>query len=267
MRNNRHHVAHTNPHAAAAKFIALGLVLAIILHFPNLYRDLNIRVPYHGFPLDLMANGMNMMATFFHEIGHALSGWLFGYPTIPVFDTKHGGGMAWHSDQHWFVITCVYLGFGWLLTLIWGHVWLVAGLAVLAVIHAALLMSDGHVVWILIMGHGFELGFGAFFLIRCLYDLAPRGAVERALNGIIGFYLMFSVMMVCWGIMNDPAYRMVYRAQKGAEDFGDLSRIAIDHFQVTLDTVAGTLFGIAILATLLPFILYMIYPPFVEEDA
>lgn len=261
------HTRYQGPHAAAAKFVLSALVLAIILHFPNLHRDLNIGVPFHGFPLDFITNGMNMMATFFHEIGHAASGWLFGYPTIPVFDVKHGGGMAWHTDQHWFIILCVYLGFGWLATKIWGHMGLVAGLGILAAVHAALLMTDGHVVWILIMGHGFELGFGVIFLIRCLYDLAPRGAVERALNGIIGFYLVFNVMIVCWGIMNDPAYRMVYRAQKGAEDFGDLSRIAIDHFQTTLDTVAGTLMGASFVALLVPFVLYLVYPPLGAEES
>lgn len=259
--------SYQSPHPAAFKFILGGLALAVILHFPNLHRDLNWDVPFHGFPLSFITNGLNMMATFFHEIGHASSGWLFGYPTIPVFDVKHGGGMAWHTDQHWFIITLVYAGFAWLGLQLRDHMALVAVLAGLVLIHIGLLTTDGHVVWILIMGHGFELGFGAFFLIRCLYDLAPRGAVERALNGIIGFYLMFSVMLVCYGIMNDPSYRMVYRAQKGAEDFGDLSRIAIDHFQVPLDTVAGTLFGAAILATLAPFVLYLVYPPLGVEES
>ena len=54
-----------------------------------------------------------------HEMGHAIAGWLFGYPSLPAFDFTYGGGVtswAWslkmlsptsvlRAGRFWFQLT------------------------------------------------------------------------------------------------------------------------------------------------------------------
>ena len=69
-----------------------GLVLAIVLTLISPFRVL-----FHGFLILV------------HEIGHAVTHWLFGRPAIPTVNLAYGGGVTLVFDQSIFVICLVYL--------------------------------------------------------------------------------------------------------------------------------------------------------------
>ena len=48
------------------------------------------------------------MVVLVHEIGHALAGWIFGYPSLPAFDFRYGGGVTLHQEQSWWIVAGVF---------------------------------------------------------------------------------------------------------------------------------------------------------------
>src|SRR5688500_2816830 len=59
------------------KVMGFGLAAAIVVYFVPLTRMM-----------------FSALVTLFHELGHAVVGWLFGYPSIPAFDFVYGGGIT-----------------------------------------------------------------------------------------------------------------------------------------------------------------------------
>ena len=45
----------------------------------------------------VIATGLSYIGVFFHEIGHALFNWLYGYMAVPTFDFASGGGMTYQD--------------------------------------------------------------------------------------------------------------------------------------------------------------------------
>ncbi|MCP5050706.1 MAG: hypothetical protein GY940_26320, partial [bacterium] len=64
----------------AWKAMGIGAVItAVILYFP------------------FLSFVFRYMITLVHEIGHAVFGWFFGYPSVPAFDFAYGGGITMHQ--------------------------------------------------------------------------------------------------------------------------------------------------------------------------
>lgn len=177
-----------------------------------------------------LANGMALMATLFHEVGHTLMGWIFGYPTLPSFDFVHGGGMAWHFGRQvplqWGMIALGAWGVWW----VWVRDarWGIAAAASYAALLAASL-TGFHDVIILFMGHGAEVLVGSFILARVLADGVPNRPLEFEIHALAGTYLILTPIHLSWGLATDSLVRDEYWRQKGLEGFGDFSRIA-SHF-------------------------------------
>ena len=49
--------------------------------------------------------------TLVHEMGHAIFGWLFGYPSFPAFDVIWGGGVTVHTERSTVLCILIYAGF------------------------------------------------------------------------------------------------------------------------------------------------------------
>ena len=123
-----------------------------------------------------------------HEFGHAIFGWLFGYPSIPAFDFTYGGGITAHQERHVIILVAVYglfcLGF---------YIYRKNRLSLISLSIAVLLYSlfafaALHKILILFMGHGLELVFAGIFLYRALSGSAVINPLERPLYAIIGFF-------------------------------------------------------------------------------
>ena len=57
--------------------VAIGLAAAVVI----------LRFPFLSYVF-------SYFTTLVHEMGHAAVGWLYGYPSIPAFDFRYGGGVT-----------------------------------------------------------------------------------------------------------------------------------------------------------------------------
>ena len=86
---------------AELKILGIGLVVAIIVSV----------TPFVSFVF-------SAIITLFHELGHAVMGWILGMPAIPAFDFVYGGGITSHSGFQIIVALLIAGGFAY---------WAVAG--------------------------------------------------------------------------------------------------------------------------------------------
>ncbi len=211
-----------------------------------------------GFPLGWIGAGMVYMGTFFHEIGHTLCMWFYGYPTIPTFDFQHGGGMAWAlSGQQIPILFVVWGALGYGLWVLKDYRYCQIGLCVLAFLNISLAFTDLHSVASNFMGPAFECLIGAFFLYRALFNLAPRGVFERFLNGFFGFGLIGQVFINSYGLLKSDAFRLVYYEQKGSHGFGDFDKIASSLTFLNFEGTVCAWVLLNVLCLVLPFILFL----------
>ena len=234
------------------KMFLISFVIACALCLPTLAELVDWAMP-HSFFLSIPATGLGYMLVFFHEIGHTAAFWAFGSPAIPQFDFAHGGGYTHAMNRMWFILIAIWgaalLAAVWL----WRHMeyrWLI-WLGVLMALHTALLMTQGHEIFICFAGHGAEVLVGAFCLLRAFWNTTEKshGAVERWLNMIFGCFAMIYSAIFTAGLIFSDISRDVYAGQKGGHLEGDLDRIA-EITAVTLPVVAGILltFNIAVFA-------------------
>ncbi len=208
------------------------------------------------FPLFALGAGMQAMSVFFHEIGHSLFFWFYGYVAVPTFDMAYGGGMAYAvTGQMTILLAVLYALTGYGLYLFRGDRPLQAALLALLVFNLATALRDVHEAVIDFMGPGTQALVGGFFLYRAWCDLAPRGGVERWLNATIGFGMVFQVLIEGRALLYDSDAREAYDSQKGGHGLGDFNQVA-DTLLIAFDTVVTAWMGLAVLCLVLPFGLY-----------
>ena len=250
------------------KVLTIGLILAVLVNLP-LYAWI-FNKPWDwamGFPLGWLGVGMNYMATFFHEIGHTVFMWFFGYPTIPMFDFQHGGGLALALTSQQvmilvFVWGCIVFG-------IWffrDRPWLQILLGLLLVFNLTFAFSLYHDVFLNFGGPAFESLVAAFLLFRAIYDLAPRGVFERFLNAFFGFGMIIKVYIDGYGLLNSKVWRLVYYEQKGSHGFGDFDKIADMVRFLTFEHVVLLWIALNTACLLMPFLMRLFISPYKEID-
>lgn len=191
-----------------------------------------------------------------HEMGHAMVGWLFAYPSLPAFDLRYGGGITVHTERWTQFLILIYLAIAMLIYLYRKNRWAVICLVAVALIHALLAFTSWHEALILFMGHGMELLIAAIFLFRAFSGSKVIHPIERPMYGIIGFYIVFADIAFAWGLMTSPAKRAMYGAAKGGGHWMDFSRLAYEHFEVNLPVVATFFFVCCLLPPLLAFLVF-----------
>ncbi len=225
------------------KMFLVSFVIACALCLPTLAELMDWALP-RSLLLGIPATGLGYMLVFFHEIGHTVAFWLFGSPALPRFDFAHGGGYTHAMNRMWLVLIAIW-GAALLVAIwLWRHMeyrWLI-WLGILMAIHTALLLTQGHAVFIGFAGHGAEILVGAFCLLRAFWNTTEKthGAVERWLNMVFGCFAMIYSGIFAAGLIFSDISRDVYAGQKGGHLEGDLDRIA-EITGVTLPVVAGIL--------------------------
>ncbi|PLY11700.1 MAG: hypothetical protein C0624_01505 [Desulfuromonas sp.] len=176
--------------------------------------------------------------TLVHELGHALFGWLFGYPSIPAFDFMYGGGVTMHQQR------AMSLVYGVLALLVMAafvyrrNLRTLTALAIIAALYALCTFTRIHEVLNLFMGHGTELIIAGIFLYRGFSGFAVIHTVERPLYAFLGFFVLFSDLRFAWRLITDPVHRYLYEEAKGGGHWMDFSRIAEEYLRVDLSAVA-----------------------------
>ncbi len=234
-----------------------GLLIGIILNFSFLSWVNGYGWEWaYRFPVGWGGAGLNAMAVFFHEIGHTVPAWLYGYVALPGFDFSYGGGMTWiMGGQVLPLMFACDAALLWVVYALREHRGLQIAVIGLLLFHLVTGLTDTHLVVIDFAGPLAEIGFAGFFLYRAWLNLAPRGAGERWLNAIIGWGMMIRVYVQTWGLLFNEAMRQAYLLQKGSHGFGDFDKIA-DRMALEFTTVVWIWFLAAFAATLLPVVVH-----------
>lgn len=243
--------------AETQRYMIIGLAVAILSALPFYGWIFAKHWPYiTGFPIGWLGAGMIYMITFFHEIGHSLFAWLFGYPTIPTFDFEHGGGMAYSiSGQQIALALLVQGGIAYGTWYFRGEVLIQIAIAAFLLVITPLTFTHYHMAVIDFMGPGLVPIIGAFFLFRALFDLAPRGSLERFLNAYFGFGFFIITFIEVYALLYNQIYRLVYYQQKGSHGFGDFDKIADRLLFANFEGVIYFLATFTLFWFVLPFIL------------
>jgi hypothetical protein len=175
--------------------------------------------------------------TLVHEMGHAIFGWVFGYPSLPAFDFLWGGGMTLHFDRNTGMLLLVYVGLASLVYLYRKNTSTVIFLVVVIFFHALFSYTDINSVIILFMGHGTELIIGGWFIYRSLSGRSIIHPWERPLYAVIGFFVVFYDIAFGFNLIRDAGFREEYLEGKGGVCDNDFIRIARDHLHVKMNSV------------------------------
>jgi len=173
-----------------------------------------------------------------HELGHALVGLLFGYPSIPAFDFVYGGGITTLQRRSGLLVGLVYLVLAGLIVSWRRNRPALVALCALAGLYALCAHTAAHKVLILFMGHGMELAIAGVFLYRALSGSAVLHAAERPLYAMCGFFIVLADVAFAWRLWRSPHARALYGAAKGGGHWMDFSRIAERHLGVDVAAVA-----------------------------
>lgn len=181
---------------------------------------------------------LSYLTTLIHELGHAVVGWLFGYPSLPAFDFTYGGGVTRHEQRSILMLGIVYLALVGLLPAYRRNRATLLGLCIVIGLFAWCAHTEAHQVIVLFMGHGTELLIAGVFLYRAWSESAVVHAVERPLYAACGWFIVFSDVAFAWRLWTDPGARAAYAAAKGGGHWMDFSRIAREHLHWELSSVA-----------------------------
>ena len=187
------------------------------------------------------------MITLVHELGHAIFGWIFGYPSLPAFDFVYGGGITMYQNQKSLIILLVFILLAGMLILFRRNHLTILVLILIVAGYTLAVFSSFHQFIILFMGHGSELIFAGIFLYRALSGSSIIVAVERPLYAFLAFFILFKGFRFAFQLYSSPAHRQMYAAAKGGGHWMDFSRIARDFLGIELSSVAGLFFLICLL--------------------
>ncbi|MBI5572080.1 MAG: hypothetical protein HY914_19205 [Desulfomonile tiedjei] len=190
-----------------------------------------------------------------HEMGHAIFGWVFGYPSFPQFDILYGGGLTRHFERYTILLIVIYLGFGVLAYLNRGNRPMLTAIVAVALTHGIISSTSMHSVIILFMGHGTELIIAGLFIFRCLSGRAVVHPAERPLYGVIGFFIVFYDLRFAYGLLTSRLRVEEYLDGKADLD-NDFVRIAYDHLHVNMSSVVLLFFVCCVLSPLLSFLAF-----------
>ncbi len=186
-----------------------------------------------------------------HEMGHALAGWLYGYPSIPAFDFTYGGGVTSHQARMLLLPVGVQGALLALALLFRRNPLSLALTLAVAAFYGWTAWTGAHHAWILAMGHGTELVIAGIFLHRAFSGDACEGSAERPVYAFAGGFTLLHDLHFAWRLVTSPAQRQLYADAKGGGHWMDFSRLATDTFHVPLETVAAWFLLLCLLPPLL----------------
>lgn len=205
---------------ARAFFLAVGLVIAQVFAIGQ--------ASWFGWFLSSLA----------HEMGHSAAAILAGVPSFPAIRLD-GHAMAMSGEQNYALLGLVWGGLAY-------GAWYLRDRPIYAAPLAALLVFSPIVAftpltdpWILVMGHGGELVFAAMCFVRVMTGGSfSRGEIERVLYSVLGWYLLAKNVLLFWGIAFRADALIDYYSSGSFGLRNDFDRLAHDHLDMALDSVA-----------------------------
>jgi hypothetical protein len=209
--------------ASESKILGFGLAAAMVVYW----------LPFTRFVF-------SAMVTLFHELGHAVAGWLMGYPSIPAFDFVYGGGLTPHGEFHKSIAVAIALGFAYVGWLFRENRRSVAIVGVLFLVWLFFVTREWRREIVFAgAGHLEELILGGIFFYKALAGTGWRAPeFERPLGAFVGFFVPMHTMLFAWRLLHDPAFFDWYREGKGGALMNDLEVVALN-LQIWLGLTPG----------------------------
>jgi len=195
--------------------------------------------------LKVLFNGAVILV---HEVGHAVTHWVFGRPAIPTVNIYFGGGVTIPLGQVWLLNVLIYLGIAYFIYRLQGRSRLQGTVALLTLGYTYCLFTPTNQMLAVFMGHGMEL----VAIAVCLY-LAASGKLcripgDRTIYAMLGFFIFFSATEFYWKLLQNPEFREWYEGGIGGIIDNDLVILANEYFQVDLSRIATVLLFASLLA-------------------
>lgn len=208
-------------------------------------------------PLKLLFRGFLVMV---HEVGHAITHWLFGRPAIPMIDFAFGGGLTLHFEQSWVILALIYGAIAFLMFLCRVYPRLQGIVALCTLVYSICLFTNWNLILSTFMGHGMELVaiFGCLYLAISGYFCRMAG--DRAIYAMLGFFTFFCDLQFGWQLLYDTDFQAWYGEGKGGIIDNDLVILASDYFGVDLAAVVYVFLAICIMTPVLAFLLFRYEP-------
>jgi hypothetical protein len=215
----------------------------------------------YAFPLTRFV--FSAIVTLFHEFGHAVAGWLFGYASLPAFDFVYGGGITHYGTFRLSIAVAVALGFAYL-------TWLFRENKT-----SMILVGSCFAVWLFFVtaewrremvmasaGHLVEFILAGIFFYKALAGVGWRSPeFERPLGAFVAFFVQIHSTLFAWRLFHDSAFLAWYRKGKGGALMNDLESVALDlqirfGWQPGIEGVAKMLLVFSVLPTVVALIWY-----------
>jgi hypothetical protein len=215
-----------------------------------------------GFVLAILLMAIGLLKMLFygflvlvHEVGHAVTLWLFGTPAIPSVDILHGGGVTIVFGRSPILVALLYLGMAYLFHLCRCYPRVQGVLALFISIYSLCLFTSLNALLSTAMGHGMEL----LAIVTCLY-LAASGYLcrfpgDRSIYAMLGFFTLFSDLEFAWKLMHNLDFRAWYEEGKGGMDH-DFVILATQYFRVDLAAIAQVFLMSALMAAIGAFLIF-----------
>jgi hypothetical protein len=170
------------------------------------------------------------LVTLFHELGHAVAGWLLGYPSLPAFDFVYGGGFTHMGEFKLPIAIAVAAAF---LFLAWVFRSNRKTLVVIGAVFA---------LWIFVVsaewrrelviasaGHAGEFILAGAFFYQALAGVGLRSPdLERPLAAFAAFFVQIHSMAFAHRLQTDASFLAWCREGKGGALMNDLEVVALD---------------------------------------
>lgn len=209
--------------SAELKVLGVGLALALVVH---------------AIPITRAA--FSALISLFHELGHAIVGWLLGHPSIPAFDFVYGGGFTHMGPFRLSIavaVGAVFVYLGWLFRENKTSMTLIAVLCAIWLV--AVTREWRREVVIAAAGHAAEFILAGIFFYKALSGTGWRiPEIERPLGAFIAFFVQIHSTRFAWRLIDDPDFMAWYREGKGGALMNDLETVALD-LQIWLGLTPG----------------------------
>jgi hypothetical protein len=173
---------------------------------------------------------LSALVTLFHELGHAVAGWLLGYPSLPAFDLVYGGGFTHQGEFRLSIVIAIGLAFGYCLLVFRGRPRLTVLIGAVALVWLFVVTAEWRRELVISSaGHLSEFILAGVLFYKALAGVGWKNpSLERPLGAFIAFFVQIHSMLFAWRLLHDVDFLAWYREGKGGALMNDLESVALD---------------------------------------
>ena len=195
------------------KILGVGLAAAIVVY----------SIPFLRFVF-------SALVTLFHELGHAVAGWLLAHPSLPAFDFVYGGGFTHRGAFRPGLAFLLAAGFVWAIWTFREHRRIAIPIGAVFAVWLVIVTAEWRrELVIAAAGHAFEFILAGILFYQALSGVGWRNPeLERPLGAFVAFFVQIHSMAFALRLVSDTDFLSWYREGKGGALMNDLEVVALD---------------------------------------